>query len=80
MLFIFLKPLVALIISAVTAVLSYAITFANFQREYPDSAEDCRNRDRGFAIFMGFMTFIYPFGVIATYLQSGFARHGLKFI
>jgi len=49
----------------VCGILSYGITFAYFQREYPLIAKKCRTEDRIFAVFDAFFG---PIGLITSWM------------
>lgn len=55
--------------------LTYAITLAYFQREFPLLAKEEYREDLGFAVLGGL---IGPATIIPALCMSGFAKHGLK--
>ena len=68
--------IVVLIIWVFFGVLGYAVTFAYFQHEWPDSAKTDYREQMGSAAFIGLFG---PIGLIIVFFATGFAKHGLKF-
>ena len=68
--------LLVLIIWLICGILTYGITFAYMQEEYPLVAEIGYEADRNFAILLGICG---PIGLLVSFFRSGFAKHGLKF-
>lgn len=58
------------------SVLAYAITFAYFDREYPESADKLRSEHAVFGLYVGMYG---PIGLVMAFALSGCAKHGLKF-
>ena len=56
--------------------LSYGITFASFQREFPETAPGEYRSDMGFAIGLSFGG---PLSLFVAVFMSGLCEHGLKF-
>lgn len=63
----------------ICGVFAYGITFAYFQSMFPsercDVSSDTYDDNMNIAFIMGFSG---PFGLIIALINSGFARHGLK--
>ena len=57
-------------------VLTYGITYAYFQREYPRTGDASYREDAGFALTLGLLG---PITLIPAFFNSGFAKHGFKF-
>ena len=60
----------------ISAILTYGITFAHFQGEFPTLAEKNKKSDMGVACCFALLG---PIGLITSFLSSDFAQHGLKF-
>lgn len=56
-------------------VLAYGITYGYFQREFPTIAYESQKDDSAMALVFGALG---PFGVLLSFVLSGFAKHGLK--
>lgn len=71
-----------IIISFITSwILSYGITFAYFQDEWPEIKDKYYYRDMTFSIFFCYILAIILniFGILLVYFLSKRAKHGLKF-
>ena len=64
------------IIYLVCSVLSYGISFAYLQREYPIQAGMTRTSDMWFSIAVSLFG---PLSLIINYTTTGLAKHGLMF-
>ncbi len=60
---------------ALCGVLAYGATFAEFEREFQEIAEECRPQHRAFALYMGCLG---PIGLLIACLGSRCFRHGFK--
>lgn len=60
----------------ITGVVNYGGTFAFFQREFPNSARESYREDM---LFAALMSLSGPFAFLASFLFSGFYKHGFKF-
>lgn len=74
-----LQEIVLLIITVtwpICGFLTYGICLAYFQKKFPTLAYETYEEDCGLSLFFALTGHI---GLIATYLMSGFAEHGLMF-
>jgi hypothetical protein len=68
---------VAIIIAwAICSVISYGITLAYFQRNWPSHADEGYWQDVGFALFFSLFG---PAALIVALFKSGLAMHGLQY-
>lgn len=63
----------------VLGVLSYGVTFAFFQREWPSLAEEHYASDLGFAVCIGILAFAIPPVILVALIGSVSFKHGVKF-
>lgn len=65
-----------LLLYLVGAVLSYGLTFAYFEREYPELTDEDYSKTRGLAFFFGLASWL---GVAVALYKGDWGKHGLKY-
>jgi len=65
-----------MVIWTICGVLTYGITLAYFQRNYPEIAKEDYREDVGFSVLFGI---VGPIGLFVSLWGSGFAKHGLMY-
>lgn len=68
--------LIALLVYLILAALVYGLTFAHFQREYPDLASMQVSNDRTFALLLAMLA---PLSCWVVFYHCAQSKHGLMY-